>query len=128
MRIHRFLQGIGIAGLLLASAGCYHRHGHHRHGPHSQGVEPIAGACALATCFGLTALGAPPDVAVTSAIIAGAVVLDHHDGHWHGYRCGCPSRWYDGHRVYWYGGRWEFHAHGQWYVVPDHGGHRGPGW
>jgi hypothetical protein len=117
-----------LTSLLLAASlmgtGCYVDH----HGY----VEPApeAGVCAFATCLGLSAMGATPEQAVAGAMIAGAVVMDAHDGHRHSPYCGCPWRWDHGHRVYWYRGHWEFYD-GRWYEVPggyDDQYQQGPGW
>ncbi len=78
----------------------------------------------LATCFGATLLGASPREAAVAAAAAGLIYLETHDDHWHDPYCGCPSRWYDGYRVYWYSGRWEFHDGQHWCEVRP----RGPGW
>ena len=105
------------AGAALFTSGCYSHH--HRH------ADPAPAMCALATCIGLSAVGAPPEVAVAGAVIAGSVV--HHADHWHSHRCGCPSRWHGGYRMYWYGGHWEYYDdRGQcWRAIPED---RGPSW
>lgn len=126
MRISMLSKTVALAALAATVSGCYSRH-HHGHGGHHNDAEPIAALCGFATCLGLSAMGAPPEVAMAGAVVAGVVVLDHHDNHWHGNGCGCQYRWWNGNRVYWYGGQWEYHDGENWCVVQEggHGGHRG---
>jgi len=108
---------LAAATLAALTGGCY---AHHHH-PH----DPAPAMCALATCIGLSAVGAPPEVAVAGAIVAGTVV--EHMDHLHSHRCGCPSRWHNGYRMYWYGGRWEYYDDRDhcWRAVPER---HGPRW
>lgn len=124
---------LGTIALVALTSGCYpgHHRGHHGHGGHHGDAEPIAALCGFATCLGLSAMGAPPEVAIAGAVVAGVVVLDNHDSHWHGNGCGCQYRWWNGNRVYWYGGRWEYHDGNNWCAVDEGGGRhhgRGPSW
>ncbi len=109
---------LAVAGLAAFTSGCYaHHHGHH--------ADPGPAMCALATCIGLSAAGAPPEVAVAGAVLAGAVV--EHADHFHGHRCGCPTRWHNGYRLYYYGGGWEYYddRDGCWRRTHDD---HGPSW
>ena len=56
--------------------------------------------------------------ALVGAAIAGtAVVLAHHDAHYHHVNCGCHREWHDGRWTYYYDSAWEYrdpHT-GTWY-------------
>ena len=131
MQFTRLFKSVVLAATLVGPAGCCY--GYH-HGYYDD-PEPEASMCALATCFGLRAVGAPAPVAVAGAMVAGAAVMSAHDGHFHSPYCGCPWRWYDGHRIYWYHGHWEYYDGRVWYQVngcegpgEGGGGYQGPGW
>lgn len=133
MHIKAITKTLGVASLLALTSACYpghyHNGHHHGYGGHDADAEPLAALCGFATCLGLSAMGAPPDVALAGAVVAGVVVLDSHDSHWHGNGCGCQYRWWNGTRVYWYGDRWEYYDGNNWCAVDEggHGGH-GPSW
>lgn len=57
---------------------------------------------------------------LTAMAIHHAVVLHHHDMHFHDEFCGHRRVWVEDRWLYWYGDHWEYfdYATGQWYVVP----------
>lgn len=59
----------------------------------------------------------------TTAIVGTAMVLAHHDAHFHHADCGCPREFHGGQWVYFYGGGWEYHHQGVWYRYGHHHQH-----
>lgn len=99
----RIIRITAVAALLGASSGCVVSSGGH--------IRSAAPCLAPLLC-----MAANPDLVVGAALVT--VALLHHDAHVHG-RCHCPTRIWEGQRVYWYGGHWEFYSAGRWYMVPD---------
>ncbi len=91
-------------------------------------LATVAALIVLVASLGLTT-GCGPRMArhlvgaaIVGAAVAGtAVVLAHHDAHYHHHNCGCHREWHDGHWTYYYGSAWEYRdpETGVWYRYQD---------
>src|SRR5437660_6609446 len=88
-----------FAFALPLAAGCEPYHHHHD----DDGLEDACmfSACLVDTCL----LDEHPRYAYSAPEAPPPPQSYHHQ---HGPGCGCPSRWYRGHRIYWYEGHWEY--------------------
>jgi hypothetical protein len=59
---------------------------------------------------------------LATAIVGTAVVLAHHDAHFHNEYCGHPRRWHDGHWIYYYNHHWEYYDpyYERWYYYEEY--------
>ena len=125
MRISTILRTSVLAFAAASLTGCYHHHGRgHAHGQ----PDPVVDACILGACVAGSYLGprhAHPAVAVAAGATAAALYLAVNEGHHHGHRCGCPTRWHNGYRAYYWGGHWEYHDGRGWCTID---GAPGPSW
>ncbi|MBI5526996.1 MAG: hypothetical protein HY897_11730 [Deltaproteobacteria bacterium] len=69
----------------------------------------------------------------TAMALHHAIVLHHHDHHYHDEFCGHRRVWVEDRWLYWYGDHWEYfdYSNERWYAVPasppqDHEGAEGP--
>jgi hypothetical protein len=98
-------------------------------------VAALVAAASMQGCVVHGRGGGVPFVAgmFTAMALHHAIILHHHDHHFHDEFCGHRRVWVEDRWLYWYGDHWEYYDYstGRWYAIPasrpeDYEGAEGP--
>jgi hypothetical protein len=85
----------------------------------------LAGTTLTTGCYPRMAGNLLGAAVIATAVVGTAMMIEHHDSHYHHQHCGCERQYHEGRWVYFYGGGWEYYDEGGgvWYRYQPHQHH-----